>query len=259
MPQAAPAAVLERIQATSTPIAAPSISGSGTLVRWLKKPGEKVGQYEPLAEVAANGLATALTSTTAGVVKALMVREGARIGSGDVLCYIQPAEASPSPAQGGQRDPAPFRAVTPPPPPAPASTSRAASREPLVERNGSSPEPRSWTLADLPEMEELTFDDVEPPKPKQRQTAKPKPTRGKTTHKTYHLEEGQVQRIKRLSLELKLDAHAPVDCNESELVRAAVEMLLELPRPALRAVIKANREREKAGRYGSGWPRPGKN
>ena len=108
-------------------------------------------------------------------------------------------------------------------------------------------------------MEELTFDDVEPPKSKQRQAPQAKPKRGKTTHKTYHLEEGQVQRIRRLALELKLDDQAPVDCNESELVRAAVEMLLELPRPALRAVIKANREREKAGRYGSGWPRPGRN
>jgi hypothetical protein len=56
---------------------------------------------------------------------------------------------------------------------------------------------------------------------------------------------------------LKLDDNAP-NCNESELVRAAVEMLLSLPQPALLQWVEENRRREEAGRYGTGFPRPGK-
>ncbi len=56
--------------------------------------------------------------------------------------------------------------------------------------------------------------------------------------------------------ELRLD-DAP-NVNESELVRAAVEALLQLQRPHLLAWIEENRKRERAGKYGTGRPRPGR-
>ncbi len=88
-------------------------------------------------------------------------------------------------------------------------------------------------------------------------TSSGKKNRPKTRHRSYHVTDQQEEAIRELSLQMKLDRSAP-NVNESELVRCAIEMLLELPQPALLAMIEKNREKEKAQRYGTGWPRPGR-
>ena len=83
----------------------------------------------------------------------------------------------------------------------------------------------------------------------------------KTVNRTYSIGDHQEADIARLAKTLQLEALSDDSippANESELVRAAVDLLLGLPRPALLDVLKANREREKAGKWGRGRPRPGK-
>jgi hypothetical protein len=86
-----------------------------------------------------------------------------------------------------------------------------------------------------------------------------RPHRDRTTRRTYHLAESQVEAVRELSLKLRLEPDRTIHANESELVRTALAMLLELPAPALQEMIRANKQREKSGRYGSGFPRPSNN
>lgn len=88
-----------------------------------------------------------------------------------------------------------------------------------------------------------------------------KPQAKKTKNRTYSIGDHQEGDIAKLSKALQLEAldnDAIPACNESEIVRAAVDLLLGLPRPALLEVLRANREREKVGKWGRGRPRPGK-
>jgi pyruvate/2-oxoglutarate dehydrogenase complex dihydrolipoamide acyltransferase (E2) component len=255
----------ERIRQTSVPITL--VGESGRLVEWLKKPGDSVEKYEPLATIeTTDGVETEVTAALSGVIKLLMFHAGTEIESGATLCYVQPStihkhpKAYVPPMGGPIQDvpkapDAPVTRLIPqspsvpiqePPAPLKALT-RRSTMGPLQEENTSPP------------IEELTMPEsgtqgVEP----RPQSATPKSQRRKTAHKTYHIESSQVTRLKRLALELQLAEQGTFDYNESELVRAAIELLLELPRPALIATLGVNREREKQGCYGSGWPRPGK-
>lgn len=89
--------------------------------------------------------------------------------------------------------------------------------------------------------------------------AKKKQSRKKTKNRTYSIGEHQEIGIAKLAAELSLEAiedeRIPT-VNESELVRAAVDILLSLPRPALLDVIRANKRRETEGKFGVGRPRP---
>ena len=80
--------------------------------------------------------------------------------------------------------------------------------------------------------------------------------RQKTRNRTYSMAVHQEDELKRIVHRLALEGGPAV--NESELVRAAVAMLLALHRPALLDVIEANKARERAGAYGVGRPRPGR-
>jgi hypothetical protein len=98
-----------------------------------------------------------------------------------------------------------------------------------------------------------------PSEPKERKGAKRRDK--KTKNRTYSIGEHQEADIARLAKTLQLEALSDDSIpavNESELIRAAVDMLLGLPRPALLDVLNANREREKAGKWGRGRPRPPK-
>lgn len=255
----------ERIRRTSVPINL--LGDSGRLIQWLKKPGDPVEKYEPLATIqTADGVETEVTAALSGVVKLLMFHAGTDVQSGATLCYVQPASLPP---------PAPTRMpkATTLQSTAPGATDAPLSRltiesfrvplappvvppKPLIRRSTLGPVQSGDTLTPV---EELTMPDVPLSVPDSRPaSARLKSQRRKTTHKTYHIEASQVARVKRLALELQLADDEALDYNESELVRAAIELLLELPRPALLATLRVNREREKQGCYGSGWPRPGK-
>lgn len=269
MEQATTTAAFEQIKATSIPIKV--VGTSGRLVQWLKKPGDRVEKYEPIAMLEDDGVETEITADVRGVVKVLMFHPGTEVATGTIIGYVKPAAPTIISTALGTND----TRITPPRP-APPLKPPLAPTEPTTnppDDNPTSVVPESLvpTLAssaltqrdNLTVIEELVLPTAPAPPPiaevaprRSPQSAKTK--QRKTTHKTYHVEESQVQRVKRLALELQLDDQAPLDCNESELIRAAIEMLLALPRPALQATLSVNRDREKAGRYGSGWPRPGK-
>src|SRR5215831_7501527 len=52
----------------------------GTFAKWLVKPGDRVGRDQPLAEIETDKANADLPSPIAGIVRELLVEEGARGG-----------------------------------------------------------------------------------------------------------------------------------------------------------------------------------
>src|SRR5438105_3786329 len=69
----------------------------GTVARWLKKPGERVGKGEPLVEVETDKVNAELESPVDGVVSEILVEEGETAPVGAVLARID--------AEGGESKP----------------------------------------------------------------------------------------------------------------------------------------------------------
>ncbi len=91
----------------------------GTILKWLKKVDDKIDQDEAVLEVATDKVDTEVPATHAGILKAILVQEGAVVPVGDAIAIIatgedaivggaapevsapavaQPAAAAPSPA-----------------------------------------------------------------------------------------------------------------------------------------------------------------
>ncbi len=65
----------------------------GTLSRWLKSPGEIVGEFEPLVEINTDKVDTEVPSPSAGVLMEVLVPEGTVVQVGTLLAWIgQPGE-----------------------------------------------------------------------------------------------------------------------------------------------------------------------
>ncbi|HEU5317554.1 MAG TPA: dihydrolipoamide acetyltransferase family protein [Chloroflexota bacterium] len=60
----------------------------GTVVRWLKKEGEEVAKYEPLAEVVTDKVNSEIPSPTEGTVARLVVGEGETVAVGVEIAQI---------------------------------------------------------------------------------------------------------------------------------------------------------------------------
>jgi 2-oxoglutarate dehydrogenase E2 component (dihydrolipoamide succinyltransferase) len=75
----------------------------GTLVRWLKKAGDTVGQDEPLFEISTDKIDTEVPSSVAGVLKEILVGEGETVAVGTVVATVQPTtdEAKGEPVANG--------------------------------------------------------------------------------------------------------------------------------------------------------------
>lgn len=66
----------------------------GTLTKWLKQPGERVEQYEPLVEVNTDKVDTEVPSPVSGVLLETLVPAGTVVQAGALLAWIgQPGEA----------------------------------------------------------------------------------------------------------------------------------------------------------------------
>jgi 2-oxoisovalerate dehydrogenase E2 component (dihydrolipoyl transacylase) len=70
----------------------------GTVVRWLKREGEQVGKYEPLAEVITDKVNSEIPSPADGTVARLLVAEGQTVPVGTEIAVIS---ASGSASGGG--------------------------------------------------------------------------------------------------------------------------------------------------------------
>ncbi len=94
----------------------------GTVGRWLKQPGDRVEEYEPLLEVESDKVDSEIPSPASGTVLAVYVNEGETVRAGTLLAYIgEPGEEVPAAPEG---EPA-GRAATSSP-----AASRPAPRQP---------------------------------------------------------------------------------------------------------------------------------
>ena len=101
----------------------------GTIVRWIKKVGDKVDRDEPLFEISTDKVDAEIPSPAAGVLLEVRAKEGetvpvntvvAVIGEAGVVVADVPAKTAPAPAAPA---PASVPVAAPPPAPAPAPAS----------------------------------------------------------------------------------------------------------------------------------------
>src|SRR5205814_5728799 len=94
----------------------------GTIVRWIKKPGDKVERDEPLLEISTDKVDAEIPSPSSGTLTEILAQEGATVAVNSVVARIaaegQAAAPAPQPAAAA---PAP----APPPAPAPAPATPA--------------------------------------------------------------------------------------------------------------------------------------
>src|SRR5213593_2387394 len=94
----------------------------GTIVRWIKKVGEKVDRDEPLFEISTDKVDAEIPSPEAGVISEIRVKEGETVPVNSVVAVIGAATEAkaPAPPAAAQTGPAPPPASrTPAPEPAP--------------------------------------------------------------------------------------------------------------------------------------------
>jgi pyruvate/2-oxoglutarate dehydrogenase complex dihydrolipoamide acyltransferase (E2) component len=113
----------------------------GTIGKWLKQPGDSVEKYEPLLEVITDKVNAEVPSPFAGVLKEILVEEGATVPNNAEIAVIETAE------EGGSADseaPAPAaaapEAAAPAPEPAPAPAA-APARDPAPAPAAAAPAP----------------------------------------------------------------------------------------------------------------------
>jgi pyruvate/2-oxoglutarate dehydrogenase complex dihydrolipoamide acyltransferase (E2) component len=112
----------------------------GTIGKWLKQPGDTVEKYEPLLEVITDKVNAEVPSPFAGVLKEILVEEGATVPNNAEIAVIETADegagASDAPAAAA---PAPAPAAsTPASTPAPAAP---ATPEPVAAAAPATPTP----------------------------------------------------------------------------------------------------------------------
>jgi pyruvate dehydrogenase E2 component (dihydrolipoyllysine-residue acetyltransferase) len=90
----------------------------GTIVRWIKKVGDKVDRDEPLFEISTDKVDAEIPSPAAGVISEIRVKEGETVPINTIVAMIGSAAAAPSPAPAKAPEPP---SAAPPTPTAPAA------------------------------------------------------------------------------------------------------------------------------------------
>ena len=135
-------------------------SAEGTIIKWLKKVGDRVQRDEPIFEISTDKVDAEIPSPSAGTLAEIKVAEGATVAVQTVVALIEteagavasapapapPAPSAPAPAAPAPAAPAPAAAPAAPvaaaPAPAPPAPPRAAGAGASVEelrRTKSSP------------------------------------------------------------------------------------------------------------------------
>ena len=112
----------------STPVTMPQMGESiteGTIVRWIKKPGDSVDRDEPLFEISTDKVDAEIPSPAAGVLVEITVKEGETVPVGAVVASIGSAAAAVA-ATARPAAPVPATPVPATPAPAPATSAVAA-------------------------------------------------------------------------------------------------------------------------------------
>src|SRR6202521_3191642 len=90
----------------------------GTIVRWIKKVGEKVERDEPLLEISTDKVDAEIPSPASGTVSEILAQEGDTVRVNSVVARIAGEGAEPAAPAPAAPAPPPA-APTPPPAPAP--------------------------------------------------------------------------------------------------------------------------------------------
>jgi len=129
----------------------------GTIGKWLKKPGDHVAKYEPLLEVITDKVNAEVPSPFEGILKEILVQEGATVPNNAEIAVIEEAGAAASASTPtataeattvaaasapGSAAPTTAKAVAPEAPAAPAAEADAAPA-PMVPTMASSNAPAS--------------------------------------------------------------------------------------------------------------------
>ena len=231
-------------------------AGKGVLL-WLAIDGQQVGTGETIARFTVGTVAHHVTASGTGRLSRTTPDNITLIG-GSVVGWVSEGEQGTA-AITSQK---PLQAA----PPVEGVNTRISGTprslpqqvQPVEPIAQPAQEPRTRRGSHI-EAAALSAAVVELPSDKAEKSRKGKSK--KTVNRTYSIGDHQEADIARLAKTLQLESLADDSIpptNESELIRAAVDLLLGLPRPALLEVLRANREREKAGKWGRGRPRPRK-
>ncbi|HET7180707.1 MAG TPA: dihydrolipoamide acetyltransferase family protein [Candidatus Limnocylindrales bacterium] len=101
----------------------------GTIGKWLKQPGDHVAKYEPLLEVITDKVNAEVPSPFEGVLKEILVEEGATVPNNAEIAVIEEAGAGASTAAAAVAAPAASASKAESAPPAPAAAPAAAAAE----------------------------------------------------------------------------------------------------------------------------------
>ena len=87
----------------------------GTIVRWIKKVGDKVDRDEPLFEISTDKVDAEIPSPAAGVVSEIRVKEGETVPVNSIVAVIgSAAAAATAPAPSADKEAPPSKAPEPP-------------------------------------------------------------------------------------------------------------------------------------------------
>ena len=107
----------------------------GTIGKWLKKPGDHVAKYEPLLEVITDKVNAEVPSPYEGILKEILVEEGATVPNNAEIAVIEEAGAAASapaasaPAAAATAEAPKVAAASAPASPAPSAATAAAPDE----------------------------------------------------------------------------------------------------------------------------------
>ena len=79
----------------------------GTIVRWIKKVGEKVERDEPLLEISTDKVDAEIPSPVAGTVTEILAQEGETVRVNSVVARIAAEGEDASASSGGAQAPPP--------------------------------------------------------------------------------------------------------------------------------------------------------
>lgn len=102
----------------------------GTITTFLVKPGDRVEEYEPLAEVMTDKVTAEIPATSAGVVKEMLISEGdtVAVGTPVLIMEVEGAESAPAKPEG-EAEPKQVES-------APVETKQALTAAPRKQNNG---------------------------------------------------------------------------------------------------------------------------
>ncbi len=101
----------------------------GTIAEWLKQPGEKIDQGEPIAVLETDKVNIEVNAESAGVVQELLKEEGDTVLVGDVIATLDPSGEATAPSDSEEQPAAPVTQEPPAQPPQTEAQSEPAATE----------------------------------------------------------------------------------------------------------------------------------